>query len=110
VCIKQFGNRKWRQAGNGLIDIFNVQGEQLSIGAARELVGGRDTPVLCSSFDTPLPEFYASIFSPKTLHFVFPKRSPVWTKIEGPGRPIEQPSPDPAADRKTGRAKTENLR
>ena len=80
------------------VEIFNVKGERVSIEAARERVGGRDTPVLCSSWNTPLPEFYASIFAPQTLHFIFPKQSPVWKKIQEPGRPVERKSPNKAVN------------
>jgi len=72
------------------VSILNVKGERVSINAARERIGGRDTPVLCSSWKTPLPEFYASMFAPPTLHFIFPKQSPVWKEIQEPGRPIER--------------------
>jgi len=87
---ESYNNRSLTKTVLKDVNIFNVQGERLSIEAARELIGGRDTPVLCSAWDTALPEFYASMFSPQTLHFVFPKKSPDWKKIEAPGRPIEQ--------------------
>lgn len=70
------------------VQIVNVKGEKVSIAAAREQLAGRDTPILCSSWNSSLPDFYASMFSPTTLHFVFPTESPVWEKIQEPGRPI----------------------
>lgn len=70
------------------VQIANVKGEKVSIAAAREQLAGRDTPILCSSWNSSLPDFYASMFSPTTLHFVFPRESPVWKEIQEPGRPI----------------------
>ncbi len=68
--------------------IFTVKGQRVSVEEARDKIAGKDTAILCSSWNTPLPEFYVSMFSPETLHFIFPKESPVWKKIQEPGRPI----------------------
>jgi len=70
------------------VQIFTVDGEKVSLENAREQLDGIDTPILCSSYDTKLPDFYVPLFSPKTLHFVFPEVSPEWTKIQEPGRPL----------------------
>ncbi len=70
------------------VGIFTVQGESVSVDEARGQLAGKDTPILCSSNNTPLPAFYASMFVPDTLHFVFPDESPTWGKIQGPGTPF----------------------
>ena len=70
------------------VGIFTVKGQRVSVETARDKIAGKDTAILCSSWNTPLPQFYVSMFSPETLHFVFPEESPVWKKIQEPGRPI----------------------
>ncbi len=70
------------------VGIFTVKGQRVSVGEATHKISGKDTPILCSSWNTPLPEFYASMFEPETLHFIFPEESPAWKKIQEPGRPI----------------------
>ncbi len=70
------------------VRIFTVKGQPVSVNAARKILAGKDTPVLCSSWATPLPRFYASMFSPDTLHFVFAEEAPAWKKIQEPGRPV----------------------
>lgn len=71
------------------VKIFNVKGDKMSIDAARKQINDKDTPILCSSWHAPLPKFYATMFAPETLHFLFPKQSPAWKEIEEPGRPIK---------------------
>ena len=71
------------------VKIFTVKGDKMSIEAARKQINDKDTPILCSSWHAPMPKFYASMFAPETLHFLFPKQSPVWKEIEEPGRPIK---------------------
>ncbi|XZE36697.1 hypothetical protein SH501x_002281 [Pirellulaceae bacterium SH501] len=70
------------------VNIFTIKGQRVSVEEAARKILGKDTPILCSSWNAPLPEFYASMFKPETLHFVFPKESPAWKKIQEPGRPI----------------------
>lgn len=70
------------------VSIFAVNGKKLSVDEARKQLAGKHTPILCSSWKTPLPPFYASLFTPETLHFVFPKKSPAWKEIQEPGRPV----------------------
>ena len=71
------------------VKIFNVKGEKMSIDAARKQINDKDTPILCSSWHATMPKFYAKMFAPETLHFLFPKQSPAWKEIEEPGRPIK---------------------
>ena len=70
------------------VRIRNVAGEELSLKSVRERMAGGDTPILVSSWKEPLPDFYQSMFTPKTLHFVFPKQAPDWHPIQDPGRPV----------------------
>ena len=70
------------------VGIFTVQGKRVSVDEARQQLAGKDTPIICSSGNTPLAAFYASMFVPKTLHFVFPNEAPTWRKIQEQGRPL----------------------
>jgi hypothetical protein len=86
---ESYNDRSLTKAPLKDVAIFTVKGEKLTVEAARRRIAGRDTPVLCSAWSTPLPGFYAAMFSPETLHFVFPKEPPIWKKIQEPGRPIQ---------------------
>lgn len=86
---ESYNSRTVTKAALKDVAIVNVKGETISLDAARRRIGDRDTPVLCSSWGTPLPDFYASIFAVETLHFIFPEKSPVWKEIQEPGRPLK---------------------
>ena len=85
-----YNNRSVTKVSLSDVKIANVKGEKLTIESARKQIGDNDMPILCSSWNTQLPDFYAAMFAPKTLHFIFPKRSPVWKEIEDPGRPVKR--------------------
>ena len=70
------------------VQISTVAGKPLSVDEARARLDGKDTPIICSSWNRSLPAFYASIFTPDTLHFTFPKTAPAWNSIQEPGRPL----------------------
>ncbi len=83
-----YNHRTLREVSLDDVKIYTVRGETLSLDMARDRLNGRDTPILCSSWRRDLPNFYVSLFSPESLHFVFPKRSPEWKTIEDPGASI----------------------
>ncbi len=72
------------------VQIMTVGGDAHTIDSARKQLGGQDAPVLVSSWKSPLPKFYAAMFTPQTLHFVFPKKAPAWRPIQGPGTPVRR--------------------
>jgi hypothetical protein len=80
-----YNHRALREVPLDDVKIYTVRGEKVSIEMARDRLGGTDTPILCSSWRRDLPEFYAGLFTPESLHFVFPKKSPQWKMIEDPG-------------------------
>ena len=85
---ESYNSRSVSKAPLKEVQIFTVDGEKVSLEIAREQLDGKDTPILCSSYNTKLPDFYVPLFSPQTLHFIFPEESPEWTKIQEPGRPL----------------------
>ncbi len=69
------------------VRILTAKGDEVSIDSARKRISESDTPILVSSWKRPLPKFYETIFTPQTLHFVFPNKAPAWREIQDPGRP-----------------------
>ena len=80
-----YNHRSLREVYLDDVKIYTVRGEELSIETARERLGNGDTPILCSSWRRGLPDFYAGLFTPEILHFVFPKKPPEWKTIQDPG-------------------------
>ena len=70
-----------------IADRLNYETEEniFSIDEARTRMEGGDTPIVALPYDQPMPEFYAKLFAPETLQFVFPGKSPQWKEIESPG-------------------------
>jgi hypothetical protein len=85
---ESYNNRSLTKVTLRDVRILTVKGEELSIESARDRISGRDTPILVSSWKTPLSEFYKGMFTPETLHFVFPANAPVWKQVQEPGRPV----------------------
>ena len=72
------------------VKILTTDGREVTLQAARERVAERDTPILVTSSGTQLPKFYARMFAPETLLFVFPAQAPQWREIESPGAPVQR--------------------
>jgi len=72
------------------VQIRTADGNEITLEAARERISEGDTPILVTSYKAKLPKFYAEIFAPSTLHFVFPKQAPEWKQIQEPGRPVQK--------------------
>lgn len=72
------------------VKIFTTKGEPKTIEFARKQIANRDTPIIATSYKEKLPKFYASMFSPETLVFAFPKRAPQWREIESPGAAVRK--------------------
>ncbi len=83
-----YNHRSLREVSLEGVKIYTVRGEAVSIEMARDRIGGKDTPILCSAWRARLPDFYAGLFSPESLHFVFPKKSPEWKTIQDPGASV----------------------
>jgi hypothetical protein len=72
------------------VKIVTVGGDEIAIDAARKLLADKETPILGTSWGSPLPGFYRGVFAKGTLLFVFPKDAPAWPEIQDPTRPVER--------------------
>jgi hypothetical protein len=72
------------------VQILTVDGTEMTIEAARKRIAERDTPILATSYKTAFPKFYAEMFAPATLHFIWPEQAPQWKQIQEPGRPVQK--------------------
>ena len=72
------------------VKIYSVNGKEVTVEAARKRLGGKDTPILASSWGEQLPPFYRSVFRADTLLFVFPKDAPTWKTIQSPSTPVRR--------------------
>jgi hypothetical protein len=70
------------------VKIFNASGTELKIDSVRKLLADKETPILATSYGSPLPVFYKNLFAGESLVFIFPKAAPNWKKIQDPGRPV----------------------
>lgn len=70
------------------VRIHTVSGTDVSLDEARKLLKGKETPILVSSWNERLSEFYQRLFSRESLLFIFPKEAPLWSQIQDPGRPV----------------------
>jgi hypothetical protein len=55
---------------------------------ARKVLGGKETPILASSWGQQLPPFYRKVFKDDILLFAFPREAPTWKTIEAPEVPV----------------------
>lgn len=72
------------------VQILTVDGMEISLEAARKRLSERDMPVLATSSKARVSKFYATMFAPETLLFVFPAQAPQWRNIESPGASVRQ--------------------
>src|SRR5262249_31350732 len=72
------------------VKIYRGDGKEVTVEAARKQLGGKDTPVLASSWGEQLPPFYRSVFRDDTLLFAFPKDAPTWKAIQSPSTPVHR--------------------
>jgi len=70
------------------VKIYDVTGKEVSVEAARQLLG-KETPVLASSWGRTLPPFYRKVFKDEMLLFAFPKEAPSWKEIQEPEHPVQ---------------------
>ncbi len=85
---ESYNNRSLSKVALKDVRILTVKGEELTIEAARKRIADRDTPILVSPYKSALASFYQGMFTPETLHFVFPAKAPVWKTIQDPGGPV----------------------
>ncbi len=83
-----YNNRSLRKVSLKDVKISTVSGKEMSVEAARELLAETETPILASSWKTPIPKFYRRLFSDDALLFVFPREAPLWKEIQDPSRPL----------------------
>lgn len=72
------------------VQFLTVDGKETSLEAARKKLSERDTPILATSSKARVSKFYATMFAPETLLFVFPAQAPQWRDIESPGARISK--------------------
>jgi hypothetical protein len=70
------------------VRIRTVAGKDLSLDETRKLLGGKETPILVSSWNEPLSKFWRELFSEKSLLFIFPEDAPAWRQIQERDRPV----------------------
>lgn len=70
--------------------ICTADGEKVTLESARKRISGKDTPIVVTPYKTDLPKFYAALFAPETLVFVFPSKTPQWKQIESPGAVVRK--------------------
>lgn len=70
------------------VKIQTLAGAKISVDEARELLAGKETPILATSHDEPLSKFYQQLFAAKSLVFIFPDEAPLWKEIGEPDRPL----------------------
>lgn len=87
---ESYNSRSVRKVALLEVKIVRAGGEAIELGAARKLLAGKETPVLASSWGSPLPASYRSLFSGDAMLFIFPREAPAWQEIQDPSRPLER--------------------
>jgi hypothetical protein len=72
------------------VKIYGGDGNEMTVEAARKVLGGKETPILASSQGQQLPAFYRKVFKDDILLFAFPREAPTWKAIEAPELPVRK--------------------
>ena len=70
------------------VKIQQMKGGEVTLEKAREILGGKEKPVLVTGYGKPCPSFYKTLFRDETLVFIFPNEPPAWEHIQAPDLPV----------------------
>jgi hypothetical protein len=85
-----YNERSLSKAALKGVKIYGGDGNEMTVEAARKLLGGKETPILASSQGQQLPPFYRKMFKDDILLFAFPRAAPTWKAIEAPELPVRK--------------------
>lgn len=72
------------------VKVYGGDGKEMTVEAARKRLGGKERPILASSWGHQLPPFYQQVFKEDVLLFVFPREAPTWKEIQSPEVPVRK--------------------
>ncbi|WP_157369153.1 hypothetical protein [Zavarzinella formosa] len=85
-----YNERSLSKAALKGVKIYGREGKELTVEAARESLGSKETPILVSSWGEKLPPFYRTVFKDDVLLFAFPQQAPTWKPIQEPEVPVRK--------------------